>query len=201
MQRLLALPWPGRVVVGPDGPMRCALSVRVLRLTSEARAILLDLRTALEPRLSPDGGDLHRLAAFASKLPGAVARIALAFQALEDAQAEVVGADCMRAACAWAPFLLAHAESVMGEAGDPAVASARKVWRWIDVGLRQTFTAGECYRDNRSTRLASPEALMPALDLLEAHGLVRRLPSAPSPKGGRPSLRYEVNPAAYATVT
>ena len=156
---------------------------RVLPLTVEARVLLNDLREAYEPRLHPESGDLSFFAGFVSKLPGAVARIALVFQALADPIAQEVCADCMRAACAWAPFLLGHFQAVVGEAGDPVGAIARKMWRWIEIGKRQRFTSGECYRENRSFRIASPESLAPAFALLEAHGLIRLVPDSITKRG------------------
>ncbi len=196
LRRLLDLPWPGKVVLGHSGPMRSTVAARVLTLTPEARRVILALRADLEPRLHPEHGDLRHLSAFVSKLPGACARIALAFQALADPAAVEVDEDCMRAACAWAGFLLGHAQAVVGEAADPVATAAIKVWRWILSGQRWRFTAGDCYRDNRSTRIASPDALVPVFDLLEAHGLIRRAMDAADRKGGPRGRWYEVNPAA-----
>jgi replicative DNA helicase len=197
--RLLDLPWPGKVVIGPDGPMRCGVATRILPLDPGAFACHLALRAAIEPRLAPDTGDLRHLRAYAGKLPGAIARIALAFQALADPQAEAVSESCMRAACAWSEFLLGHTQAVVGEAGDPDGALARKILHWVQKKGEPTFTAGECYRDHRTQQVARPEDIVPAIDLLVAHGLIRRLPEAPSQRGGRPALRYEVRSGRLAS--
>jgi hypothetical protein len=198
IRRLLDMPWLGKVVLGPDGLMRSGIVVRVLSLTDEAHRILCDLRAGLELRLDRESGDLRHLSAFASKLSGAVSRIALAFQALADSDAEAVGTESMRAAICWAPFLIGHAQAVVGEASDPVGALARKVWRWIESGQRWTFTSGECYRDNRSLKVNSSDALTPAFDLLEAHNLIRRPPDEPGKRGPK-GRRWEVNPATHST--
>jgi hypothetical protein len=192
--RLLSMTWPGKVVIGPDGPMRCRVPARILTLSPGAYQCHLALRAELEPRIEPEHGDLSFISAFASKLPGAIARISLAFQALADVDAKEITEDCMRAACAWAPFLLGHAQAIMGGTGDPEGALARKVWRWIEKGKRWTFTAGECYRENRSAIVDHPTVITTALEILMRHGLIRQ--SEMEQSKGRRADRYEVNPLA-----
>jgi hypothetical protein len=170
---LLDRPWHGRPTLGPDGPMRAEAPPRVLTLDPEAERCFLALRADVERRLGPDG-DLAGSNGWGGKLPGAVARIALCLELLADPEADRVRGDTMAAACAWAPWLISHWRAVVGAAGDPHLAAARKAWRWIQrqggdaVTLRDLHTACRCRGYERAEDWDAP------LDLLEGHGLIRR---------------------------
>ena len=117
------------------GPRRWEDGPRILRLAPEAVPILDELRADLEIR-QREGGDLHPVSGFTSKLPGVVARISLALQVMQDAKAEEVSAESMRAAVAWAPVLLGHFRSILGEAAEPEeLTLARRLlaaaWRFV----------------------------------------------------------------------
>jgi hypothetical protein len=193
--RLLDLPWPGRVIVGHDGePTRCTSAPRNLTIDPEARRILWDLRGSLEPRLA-EGADLAPVSGFASKLPGACARLALAFAMLRDPGAEVVDGEAMRAACAWAPFLLAHHRAVLGDAAEPDEAHhARRLWRAIQRRGRASMTARELFDLVRDSAVPSMADFRPVLDLLREHGAVRPAPGQPG-SNGRPAELWQINPA------
>jgi hypothetical protein len=192
---LLDPKWPGRVILTATGPARHEGPPRVLTLDDEARAVFDVLRRDLETRNGPDG-DLRPLAAYTSKLPGTVARIALALEALGNPAAEVITGETMRAACEWALWLIAHARHVLGYAAEPdEVKNARRLLRLI--------------RQHRLTELSSREAqrlavtltadeMTAALVVLQDSEWLRLLPPAASLAiGGRPpSPRFAVNPAA-----
>jgi hypothetical protein len=193
--RLLNLPWPGRCIVGHDGePRRCTSQPRILTVTPEAREHLWRLRAELEPRLA-EGADLAPVSGFASKLPGACARLALAFAMLRDPGAEVVDGESMRAACAWAPFLLAHHRAVLGDAAEPAEAHhARRLWRAIQRRGRATMTARDLFRLVEDSAVPTMADFRPVLDLLREHGAVR--PAAGEDgRPGRPAELWQINPA------
>lgn len=192
--RLLNLPWPGRCIVGHNGePTRCTSSPRILTIDPEARRILWALRAELEPRLE-EGADLAPVSGFVSKLPGACARLALAFTMLRDPGAEEVGGESMRAACAWAPFLLAHHRAVLGDAGEPPEAHhARRLWRALQRRSRPTMTARELFRLVEDSAIPSMDAFRPVLDLLADRGAVRPVTDEPAGRG-RAAVRWEVHP-------
>lgn len=198
IQRLLDLPWPGRVVLGQDGPRRHEGPPRVITLAADARPVLTELRADLEPRLG-EHGDLRPISAFASKLPGVVARLGLTFELLRNPAAEAVSAETMRAACAWAPFLLDHFRAVLGEAGaSDETKTARRVLAWLKRQGRTEATAREIHRGIDGDGLRREE-LDPALDLLVEGEWLRELPRSGEPHPGRPpSPRYAVNPATLA---
>ena len=84
-------------------------------LDADARASFDAWRWPHEHRLHPDLGDLADVAAWASKLPGTLVRVAALFALAErpgDAHPRVTGPE-MAAALALAPYLVAHAREVL----------------------------------------------------------------------------------------
>lgn len=197
VRQLLDLKWPGRVILTADGPTRYEGAPRVLTLTTEARAVFDPLRLDLEKRIGPDG-DLRPLAAFTSKLPGTVARIALTLEAIGNPAAEVITGETMRAACEWAPWLIAHARHVLGDAAEPdEVKLARRLLAHVKRNQIAELSARDALRlfgGNGPTM----EELTPALDLLVESDWLRALLAEPHVIGRKPSPRYAVNPAALA---
>jgi len=192
---VLDLHWPGRVILGHDGePIRCTSPARVLTLNSEARRLLWELRAELEPRLA-EGADLAPVSGFASKLPGACARLALAFTMLRDPQAQEVGAEAMRASVAWAPFLLEHHRAVLGEAEvNDEVHHARRLWRALGRHGQPIMTARDMFKMVLDSALPNMATFQPVLDLLVEHEAVRLIPNAGGTVGRRPAQRFAVNP-------
>jgi replicative DNA helicase len=78
---------------------------------------------------------------------------------------------------------------------DPALADARYLLDWIERTSAERFTRRELFTALPRGRFPKVDALDPALELLAAHGHIRRA-DQPAPKGpGRPpSPAYEVNP-------
>jgi hypothetical protein len=198
LRRMLDLKWPARVVLTPDGPTRHEDPPRIMRLTPDAEKAFDVLRADLEGRIG-EGGDLRAICGFASKLAGVVARLALTMEAMQDPAAEFITGDTMRAAVTWAPFLLAHFRSVLGDAGaSDETKTARRVLAWCKRHGRKETTAREIHQGLDGDGLRREE-LDPALDLLVDGGWIRELPRTGPPYPGRPpSPRYVVNPAALA---
>jgi Protein of unknown function (DUF3987) len=168
-------------------------------LDPAAAAVLLELERELEPRLDPETGDLAHVEGWAAKLAGATARIAgllhLA-EHLRDGWARPVEAETMHAAVAIARYLTDHALAVFDLMGaDPALADARYLLDWIQRTGAERFTRRELFTALPRGRFPKVDALDPGMELLEAHGHIRRV-DQPAPKGPgrRPSPTYEVNP-------
>jgi hypothetical protein len=168
-------------------------------LDPAAAAVLLELERELEPRLDEEIGDLGHVADWAGKLAGATARIAgllhLA-EHLRDGWAKPVEPETMHAVVAIARYLTDHALAVFDLMGaDPALADARYLLDWIERTDAERFTRRELFTALPRGRFPKVDALDPGIELLEAHGYVRRA-AQPAPKGpGRPpSPAYEVNP-------
>jgi hypothetical protein len=200
LHRLLDLPWPGRVMLDPEGPTRWDGVPRILRLAPGAIPILDKLRADLEIR-QREGGDLHPVSGFTSKLPGVVARISLALQVMQDAKAEEVSAESMRAAVAWAPVLLGHFRSILGEAAEPEeLTLARRLLAALKRQQLREISERDALRllDGNGKRM---DEVRPALDVLVDRGWLWKAPAEAEslPRSGRrPGPRFLVHPAALA---
>ena len=199
LRRILNCPWPGRVILDGESPVRCEQPARVLTLEPAAHDVFCSLRSGLEPKLK-EGGDLRQISGFASKLPGVVARLALAFQLMEDTNALTIRTHAMQAACAWSPFLLGHFRAVMGDAGERP--TRRQARRLVDAlrrrGDRET-TARDCFRLIDGADVQSMEDCEPVLAELIAMHYLRPLPEPEKSKGRPGSPRFEVNPAVFTS--
>ena len=200
LRRLLDLKWPGRVILDANGPTRCEQGPHVMRLAPDAEAIFDVLRADIESRIG-EGGDLRPVCGFASKLPGVVARIALCLQAMQDPAADVITAETMKAACAWAPALLGHFRAVLGDAAEgDDVKLARRLLRLIKKHNLAELSARDAHRHLDTGNGETAEDVGKALDVLRDSEWLRDLPATiTEQRTGRPaSPRYAVNPAALA---
>ena len=155
------------------------------------------LRADIERRIG-ESGDLRPICGYASKLPGVVARLALTFEAMQDPAAKCITADTMRAACEWAPFLLAHFRAVLGTAAEgDHVKLARRLLAHVKRKNLAELSAKNALQALDGNGLKKDE-LKPALDLLIDYDWLRELPAAQQLIGRPPSPRYAVNPAALA---
>jgi hypothetical protein len=200
LRRLLDLRWPGRVILTPDGPTRHEGPPHVMRLTPDAVAAFDAIRLDLESRIG-EGGDLRPVCGFVSKLPGVVARIALALEAMQSPSAEYIRAETMRAAVAWAPVLLAHFRAVLGDAAEgDDVKLARRLLAAIKRHDLAELSARDAHRLLDTGTGLTADEVRDALDVLTDSEWLRELPTPLADlrsNGGRPpSTRYTVNPAA-----
>ncbi len=170
---------------------------RVLPFTEEAIDAFVAFRRKLEPRLRPFG-DLHEVADWAGKLPGAVARLAALLHIAEHAEAGLanlpmeVPERAVVKAIVLADYFVSHAVaafSAMEE--DLATAHAKHLLAWLRSDGRSQLTRNDIHRGVRG-RIKSVEALKKALFILEQRFYVRRLPYVQGV--GRPSIPYEVSP-------
>jgi hypothetical protein len=157
---LLELPTPA-----PDG------EPHTVRLSSGAD----DVMSTLERRLGP-GGDLTTIADWASKLAGAVARIAALLHAAEHPSAPwavELSAGTMGRAVVIGDYLLAHAQSALGSAeSDPVIADAEHVLSWLRAHDARRVSKRDLYRALRG-HFRGSDSLDPPLARLADHGYVR----------------------------
>lgn len=201
LRRVLDLPWPGRVIMASAGPTRSETAPRIVRPDTQAAACLLKFRCEVEARCKPNA-DLAPVAGFASKMPGMVARIALAFHVLENPDAETMALATMQAACAWAPLLFAHARAVRGDAAEGEnVRQARRLLAAIQRHRLQTVTARELFRLVQGETVPTAETCADLIAELVERDYLRELPALvqPGQAGRPPSPAYAVNPATHET--
>jgi hypothetical protein len=197
---VLDLPWPGRVILTANGPARSESPARIVRPDQEAAACLRALRQQLESRMKP-AADLAPLAGFASKLPGQVVRIALAFHVLGNVDSETLTLPTMQAACAWAPFLIEHARAVRGNAAEgETVREARRLLAAIKRHGHQSVTARDCLRLVQGETVPTAEHCAPIIHELVERSYLREIEHPDSRGRGRPpSPTYIVNPATLTS--
>ncbi|TCO45532.1 uncharacterized protein DUF3987 [Kribbella antiqua] len=176
-----------------------------LALDPEAGQVLLDFQNWLEPRLHPQTGQLAGITDWASKLAGAVVRLAALLHVAHNfhhGYARPITADTMRAAENVGRYYLDHALAVYDLMGrsDPDLDDAREVLAWITKHGHPTFTRRDALRSLQGrTRFTTAADLDPALHILTDHGHIRPKASDTKPGRGRPSTAYEVHPAVLAT--
>jgi hypothetical protein len=172
----------------------------VMRLSSSARDKWREFWRDVERELMP-GGRFAECQDWGGKLPGAVARIAGLFHAVQAttalAETEVSGAD-MEAAIATGWALADHALYVFDMMGaDEAVDGARAVVKWLRRSGLQTFHSRDAQRLNQR-KFPKVADLEPALDELEARGYITQKSAAKQGGRGRPPREFAVNPKALA---
>lgn len=166
----------------------------IIPLTPAALKVHTEWRAEIEPRLKLGSGDLESLRDWASKLPGATARIAGLLHLAENPKNGVrrpIEEDTMRRAVELSRYFADHAMAAFGVMrAHPALDDARAVLEWI--GDRTRFTPREVQRGLHRRFPTRADVAQP-LALLEDHGYLRRVQPAPG-RPGRPSVSYEVHP-------
>jgi replicative DNA helicase len=171
---------------------------RELKLSKDARGVLTEFMTWLEPQLAP-GAALGGTDGWGSKLAGATARVAglLHFAEYEPSHAihMDVSADTMKRAVRLSrEYLIPHALAVLSLAGaNPIVEDAKRIVAWLTRGERDRFTRADAYRDLRNT-FDAPKDLDEPLNLLVEHCYLRLAGREANKPGRRPDAEYFLNP-------
>ncbi len=108
-----------------------------------------------------------------------------------------VGADAIRKAIAWSEYLKSHAERVYSSALDQTDANAKTILTKIESGkLSDGFGTRDIVRGGW-TGLDSLDNVKAALTRLIDYGWLKQVTTKPESIGGRPSVRYQVNPIIF----
>ena len=167
---------------------------RPLRLSEEALRVWTDHFDGIEKRQA-EGGDLHPTRDWASKAPGAAARIAGHLHLAEGRRDEAPISDVTMAA-AWRvlEYLTLHAvEAFSVMATDPDVEMARKLSRWIAEGHRERVSIRDAHKNFPS--FGEPSDFAAPFRVLVGRGIVRPAPGQRSGPGRKPSPGFDVNPS------
>lgn len=193
-ERLLALKMPG-----DEGGTKRPWFVQ---FSEDARCLLDDFRqTARGWEAEAEG----LLLSFTGKLPGLAVRLSLILAYLDwaggaaESPSEITQDHFRRAAHFVEAYVLPMARRAYADASTPKPerAALRLASIIQDQGLR-SFSTRDVLRLQRNG-LGTKTDLDPALILLEEAQIIRNLPEAPNPQGGRPPRRYGVNPALWVT--
>jgi replicative DNA helicase len=171
----------------------------VLQLGYEAAAAMLAFEAELEPRLAPGSGDLAHVADWASKLAGAVARIAGLLHLAEHLHrgwGQPIDLPTMQNALTLGRYLADHALIAFEQMGaDASLDDARYVLEWIERTGRLGFSRRELFTALPRGRFPRVDQLDPGLAVLVAHGYLRvAVQRKPKGAGRPPSPTYDVNP-------
>jgi len=182
--------------------------LRSLRFDTEATEAM-DAFVGEVHEMRQAGGPLEHMGEYAEKLRGKAARLAAMFALLEDPRTDTVRAPAMAQARTVAFYFAEHACHAYGAIGardDLAAAMrcleairtakpARDKWQhWPEV----VTTRDVLTRVLNAPNLAKAEEVEKALRLLEERGYLQEVKVPADERGpGRPSQRWEVNPATY----
>jgi len=168
---------------------------RVLGMTDAARAVWLDFSAEIEKELAVRGR-LESIADWASKLPGAAARIAALFELAEaGVAATAVGDVATGNAVKLCHLLIPHAHAAFGLLGADAIdADAAAIVKWALDQRRVTFKKSECQKAMEG-RFRSVAKLDKAIERLE-QGDVVKVEKLPNP-GARATTMIRMNPKLF----
>jgi hypothetical protein len=144
--------------------------------------------------LMREGGKLHYLKDWGSKLPGAAARIAGVFHCVlvDPTQSTVISEGTVERVLNLVTPLMDHTLAVFNlMERDKVSEDAQKILAWIRKQGEPSFTARDCFCAHQS-RFKTMDGIRLAISILEQHYCVR-----PRPKEAvshRPSEVYDVNP-------
>lgn len=160
----------------------------VVGLGEEAREIWKGWRVRLEKKRQIDG-DLSAVLTWAGKADGAALRIAGILWAAGFSGTGHVTGHAMEGACRLVDAFSDHAMATLGlSCADLATRSAHAVLGWLDRRGLRTFTE----RDAGRAGLAKGLDVKRGISELVRRGYLRAMASSPSPRGGRPSTKWEV---------
>lgn len=170
--------------------------VLTIKLSFEAKQEWRVFWETNERDIRPDGR-LHPITDWASKLPGAAARIAGLLHCVEQARfgpEEIpISKDTMNRAIEIATLLSEHALitfDIMGT--DSGLSDARKVWEWIKRNRQAIFTASSAQQALKGSFKRAAD-IKPAFDALIEFRHISEIQSDDGPKAGRPSRAFMVN--------
>lgn len=183
------------------------------RFSDEAQPIFVRWLTTLEERLR--SGELHGpLLSHLSKFRSLMPSLALLFELADRAAGGFVGFDGANSEAAekfevsldhtqqavkFCEYLESHARRIHGvwpPAWSAAVALMKKILEQ-KLGTAGPFSCRDVYGQGWS-ELTSAPLVDGAISLLVQKGLLREVKDQPSSKGGRPTVRYEVNPKIWS---
>lgn len=186
--RLLELPWR----TNEEGKR----IPHTLLFEPDAYALWLGAEQRVEAPMR-DGGYLAEIRDWIGKWPGQVARIAGILHCLEtqNPQDHKITAETMRRALTLGEALMSHALYVLQPTTETELGElAKDVWKWVTAERLKTLNSRAVQR-KWARRLVDSDAVTTLLHYLVDHGHLMPAQNVPAKVGGKPSKRYDVNPA------
>ena len=177
----------------PMDPETRELEPRLLRLSAEARALLIRFSDTIEAQQAP-GGDLAHVTGYASKAAEQACRIAGVLTLWADLSAPAVSAEAMGNGIELAQFYLGEAARLAdGATVSVEIKQADTLRRWlIDTWPEAHILPAEVVRRAPIRALRESPAARKALALLEQHGWLVRLPEGTVVRGAARKEAYQI---------
>lgn len=152
-----------------------ALDPQPLRLSPEARRVMIGFHDAVEHQLAR-GGTMETIRAFAAKGTEHATRIAAVIAAFADPEAIEIGADDAERGCT----LVHHYAAELIRLGDgarvsPELRLAARLLEWWQARPNPVVHLAQIYQRGLNA-LSNADRARQTVELLEEHGWVRRLP-------------------------
>ncbi|MEO1798635.1 MAG: DUF3987 domain-containing protein, partial [Pseudomonadota bacterium] len=167
------------------------LNPRVLHLSQDARALLVQFANAIEQQQAA-GGNLSHITGFALKAAEQAARVAGVLTALQDHEAESVSLDAMQSSVSMVGWHLTEAQRLLdnGEVSKD-MRDAQCLLDWLRLHRSDVpFNRRDLTR-NGPSKIRGTDRIKKLLSVLEEHRHVRRS-SAAQVNGTRTSEAYEL---------
>ena len=173
-----------------------------LRFAPDAQELFDGWRAELEAKLRSDEDHpvvVSHLAKYRSLMPS-LALIIHLIDAIDHGRHGPVSRAAVQRAAAWCTYLEAHARRLYASVTDPVRVAAALLARKLTHGrLPSPFSARDVYR-HAWTGLTEPRVVQRSIELLAHLGWIRPEPSG-AVDGGRPTVRFRLNPMARRTPT
>lgn len=174
--------------------MDIPITANILKLSQDAQALWDEFYSDIEADLR-EGGSLHYLTDWGSKLPGAVARIAGLFHFAQhgnDAFDFPISVNIVSASCVIGAYYKEHALATFGlMEAEPAIETSKKILAYLLRHSPETFKGRDVLRH---TNIRTMDEVTPGLRILIERGYIRETEIIRSGMGRPEASIYEVNP-------
>ncbi|MFI2810366.1 YfjI family protein [Microbulbifer sp. JSM ZJ756] len=175
-------------------------TLKTVRLSRDALELWHEFAMEVERQMKP-GGEFESITDWASKAPGAAARISGVLHGIIHAHGvpweEEITAETVGAACEITSVISRHSLAAMDMMGaDDSVAAAQTVLRWIERRQLDNFRIREAFNALKGT-FPRVEMLRKAIATLEERGYVKVTPLVREGRGRPPSPLITVRPGLF----
>jgi|LSQX01.3.fsa_nt_gb hypothetical protein len=187
--------------------LRALLDVKVpetpyiIKLSREAYKLSIDFAKKLEPRLI---GDLEHIADWASKLHGAILRIAGILHVAEHATGKPweheISKETLSNAVKIGEYFIEHAKAAFAMMGaDKNIDGCKYVLKWLEKQNDTELKKRDIFRGNRG-RFKEVAEIEPVLKLLCEYGYLKEYEQSREGAGRKPDKIYKVNPLFQTSI-
>ena len=154
-----------------------------LKLSPEARSLLIALHDEIEPQLL-ENGDLRHISGFANKIPEHATRIAGVLTFIQNTQATELKENAVQAGIMLARYYLAEALRLNeSHPDDEGIRLAKKLQAWLESKWDEPAVSKACIQNKVPNELRNKAKLNTAFDVLVDYGWLAPLDEPTAIKG------------------